>query len=178
MKRRMFFGVALLLFACGVQAALTSAQMATLKAAIIADSVLNAYPNTSDGNFALCAEKLNVVASPAYVVWDSEVTPAEWSVGVLAGATQIDALTQGKRDELFWIVKDTRNAGDVAVRNAIDDATGSQNTLKNALIAAMKRNALLVEKILAVGVGTTASPAVLGWSGPVDYQDVMQARGM
>ena len=36
--------------------------------------MLNAYPNTSDGNFDMCAQKLNVLASPAFVVWKGNVS--------------------------------------------------------------------------------------------------------
>lgn len=156
--------------------ALTTAQLATLKAAITADSTLNAYPNTTDGAFDLARDKLNVLASPAFVVWQDKLTPTLYEAALIVGATQIDALTQGKRDELFMIGKNTRDCGDVNVRAAIDDATGSQNTLKAALVAATKRNALVIEKILSTGTGTTASPATLGFSGSITYQDVQAAR--
>jgi hypothetical protein len=156
--------------------ALTPAQLPVLKAAILADSTLNAYPNTADGAFDMCVQKLNVLASPAFVVWNNAMTPAQYEAGLIVGATQIDALTQGKRDELFMIGNNTRDCSDVNVRNAVDDATGSQNTLKAALVAAMKRNATLIEKILSTGTGTTASPATLGYAGSVNYLDVLNAR--
>jgi len=156
--------------------ALTPAQQAALKAAIAADPTLNAYPNTGDGAFDMARDKLNQLASPAFVVWENQMTPAKYEAGLIAGATQIDALTQGKRDELFMIGRNTRDCSDVNVRAAIDDATGSQNTLKAALVAVTKRNALLIEKILATGTGTTASPATLGYAGTINYVDVQNAR--
>jgi len=156
--------------------ALTPAQQAALKAAITADSTLNAYPNTGDGAFDMARDKLNQLASPAFVVWEDKLTPAKYEAGLIAGATQIDALTQGKRDELFMIGQNTRDCSDVNVRAAIDDATGSQATLKAALVAVTKRNALLIEKILATGTGTTQSPATLGYAGTINYVDVQNAR--
>ena len=157
---------------------MTPAQLATLKAAILADPVLAAYPMGDDGCYDMAARELNVVANPAFVVWDDRLTPEKFEAAVIIGATQLDGLTSGKRDELFFIGKGVRNCNDTNVRAAIDDACGSANTLKNALIAAEKRNALLIEKIFATGTGTTVSPATLVWAGTVNYQDVKLARAL
>ena len=156
--------------------ALTAAQLTLLKTAIAADPTLNAYPNTADGAFDMARDKLNMVANPAFVVWEDKLTPQKYESALIVGATQIDGLTPGKRDELFMIGRNTRDCGDINVRAAIDDATGTQNTLKAALVAATKRNALLIEKILATGSGSTASPATLGFSGSINYTDVQIAR--
>ena len=155
---------------------MTPAQLATLKAAILADPVLNAYPNTGDGAYDMCAQKLNIAAAPEFVVWQNNLTPELFDSGLINGATQIDGLTQGKREELFLIGSRTRDCNIVAVRAAIDDATGSANTLKAALVAVEKRPALLGEKIFATGTGTTLSPATLVWYGSINYQDVIAAR--
>jgi len=155
---------------------LTTTQLQALKAAILADGTLNAYPNTADGAYDMCAQQLNVQAIPAFVVWQDKLTPELFDSGLISGATQIDALTQGKRDELFMIGARTRDCNNTAVRAAIDDATGSQNTLKAALVAVTKRNATLGEKIFATGTGTTASPATLGIAGTISYLDVLNAR--
>jgi len=155
---------------------LTTAQLATLKAAILADPVLNAWPNTPDGALDMCTHQLNVVASPAFVIWDYAMSPTKFESGMIAGATQIDALTQGKRDELFLVGRSTRDCSDVNVRNAINDATGSQATLKAACVDATKKNALLGEKILATGTGTTAAPATAVWIGNLAFLDVFEAR--
>ena len=60
---------------------LTPAQLITLKAAILADPVLNAYPNTSDGNFDMASggltQNLGLRApaeAPNNVVWKSNVS--------------------------------------------------------------------------------------------------------
>ena len=155
---------------------LTTAQLTTLKAAILADSTLNSYPNTADGAYDMCRNKLNVVFSPEFTVWQDQLTPDLFDAGLIAGATQIDGLTQGKRDELFMVGSRTRDANNLAVRAAIDDATGSANTLKNALIAVTKRPALYGEKIFATGTGSNASPASLVVYGQIAYTDVQAAR--
>jgi len=155
---------------------MTPAQQATLKAAILADATLNAYPNTPDGSYEMCLYKLNVDFSPTFTVWQDQLTPERFDAGLIVGATQIDGLTPGKRDELFMLGARTRDCNAVAVRNAIDDATGAASTLKAAMVAVTKRNALYGEKIFATGTGTVVSPATLVVYGNLNYLDVFAAR--
>lgn len=157
---------------------LSAAQKANLKAAILADSTLNSYPNTDDGNFDLTAQKLNVTASPAFVVWQNQMTMQLIRAGMVAGAIQLDNLTAGKRDALLYLVRDTLDGTDPALRQALDDLTGTQSTLKAALVAVQKRNAFLGEKLVLPSgtVGTTAAPATATWNGTLLWQDVKDAR--
>lgn len=157
---------------------LNTAQKSNLKAAILADSTLNAFPNNDDGNFDLCKLKLNVAASPAFVVWQTQMTMQLVRAGIVAGAVQLDNLTAGKRDALLYLVRDTLDGSDPAVRQALDDLTGTQNTLKAALVAVQKRNALLGEKLVLPSgtVGTTAAPATATWNGALLPGDVQEAR--
>ena len=69
---------------------MTPAQQATLKAAILADATLNAYPNTPDGSYEMCLYKLNVDFSPTFTVWQDQLTPERFDAGMIVGATQID----------------------------------------------------------------------------------------
>ena len=55
---------------------LTSGQLASLKADILADPAFTGLPNNSDANFAIAAV-YNATASPAFVVWRSLVTEHE-----------------------------------------------------------------------------------------------------
>src|SRR5574340_1464927 len=127
-----------------------ASQYAALKAAIQAS-----YPAAvAAQDWDTIAAALSAQAVPAYYVWQDQLTPELFDAGVLAGATQIDGLTQGKRDELFFIGGKTRNCNDPVVRAAILDACGSQNTLKSAMAAIQYRTALVVEKMLASGSGT------------------------
>lgn len=154
---------------------LTPAQLQTLKAAIAADPVLNAFPNTSDGAFEIAAA-LNLPAAPAFYVWRSEYTADQMRAAIINGITQLDALTASKRDSLLWLSQSTVNASLASTRTAFDDLTGSQNTLKAAIIDGAKRAASRAEKILATGTGSFAAPAVAGWEGTLSYQDVQAAR--
>jgi len=56
--------------------ALTASQLVVLKAAILADTTLDAFPNNDDGNSAI-AQALDLLASPVFVVWRTNVTANE-----------------------------------------------------------------------------------------------------
>jgi len=155
---------------------LQPSQYAALKTAIANDPILAAYPNTQDGAYLMAQDKLNVAFVPTFFVWQDQLTPDLYDSGLINGAVQIDALTQGKRDELFMIGNRTRDCNMPAVRAAISDAVGSQNTLKAAMLAIQTKPALYIEKIFATGTGTLVSPASLVFYGQISYQDVYSAR--
>lgn len=158
---------------------LTSAQQATLKAAILADPTLNAYPNTSDGNFDMAAQKLNVMASPAFIVWKSAVSIS--STGQSFNGTELAGLTTGNQTRLQTIAvyfSEGYNAALADVRQMFNDiwsGAGGATTRANLLVL-WKRSALLGEKILATGTGSDLSPATLGFEGNLSGADVTQAR--
>jgi hypothetical protein len=70
------------------------------------------------------------------------------------------------------------NPANPAVRAALDDFCGSQNTLKAALQAAEKRNATRAEKLFSTGTGSTASPATMSFEGQLTYQQVEAAKAL
>ena len=154
--------------------ALTPAQNATLKAYIEGDQVLSAFPNTQDGAFAIAA-LLNSASSPTFYVWRSSVTIDE----VMQNGfdwTRVDNLTVGKRDSLLWLCSESLNPNDPNVRKAISDLCGTQNTLKNSLLAALKRFATRAEQALATGTGTDADPGTLVYEGIVSQGEASNIR--
>jgi hypothetical protein len=159
--------------------ALTPAQLATLKAAILADATLNAFPNTGDGNFDMAAQKLNVVATPAFIVWKGNVTVTQ--TGQSFNGTELAGLTTGNQSRLQTIAQyftTGYNAGLADVRQMFNDiwsGAGGANTRTNLLVL-WKRSALLGEKILATGTGSDASPATMGYEGNISPTDVASAR--
>ena len=156
---------------------LDAGQLAVLKAAILADPVLNAFPNYGDGPNDI-AVLLNKQASPDFVVWQSSLTPERARAAIVSGAEQLDNLTVGKRDALLYLAAGTLDCRVAAVRSAIDNLCGTQNTLKAALVAAQKRLATRAEKILASGTGSDASPATTSFEGWLSASDVQQARAI
>jgi hypothetical protein len=156
--------------------ALTTAQLQALKAEILADAALNAQPNNSDGAFFIAAE-LNKLASPAFIVWRTNVPTADIKKAVVW--TEYIARSQGERDAFVLINSNfIVNAADANVRQGFADifsgVTGA--TTRANLTALAKRSATRAEKVLATGTGTDATPAVMGFEGELSYQDVQAAR--
>lgn len=155
---------------------LTSEQLVSLKADILAN------PAFAGWNLATSAQEVanwyNQVASPDWVVWRTSVSPDEWRDAILAGggATQLDGLTASKRDSLFWAVEGVLDVSVAAVRAALDDFCGSQNTLKAAIQAKEKRKGTRAEKLFSSGTGSSASPATMVFEGSLTYQQVEAAQ--
>jgi hypothetical protein len=161
---------------------LTTAQLAALKAAILADPVLAAFPNNDDGHFGVAAE-LNKDASPAFFVWRSTVT----SLAIMQNGfdwSRVDNLTVGKARIWDWMMRTGElnpslpnvRAGVLAVFNvAADLAT------RLAIFQHCQRPASRAEKLFAVGPGTTTTeqaigPALMVFEGQLNYQDISAAR--
>lgn len=163
---------------------MTPAQLATLKAAILADPILNAQPLTSDGAFFIAAE-LNKQAVPDFFVWRSQLTTDEimgngflWSRvktmtvdedrvwRYMTGLSVIDPSRANVRDGINSAFS---GAGDIAMRLAV--------------FGHCQRLATRFEKMFGVGTGVTTTnagvgPATMGLQGPLVYQDVEAARSL
>lgn len=159
---------------------MTPAQLATLKAAIVAASEFDGIPNNTDGALII-AEALNQTAAPSFTVWKSSVSENE----ILQNGfdwTRLDNLSVGLAriwDKIFSGPGRTLNPGKSNVRAGIEAVwVGSAPDLavRAAVYVHCKRLALRIEKILATGTGSDASPAVLGYEGQVSFDDVDAAR--
>lgn len=164
--------------------ALTPAQKATLKAAIAADSQLNAFLNNTDGAFAIAAI-LNMTASPDYWVWRSKVTQEEavgttTEDGTVWSWTTYIGRSQGERDGWREMFADTGaiNPSKTNVRQGLADIFSGAGgaTQRTHLLTVSRRRATRSEKLFSTGTGSTASPAVMGFEGSLSYQDVDDAR--
>lgn len=151
---------------------MTPTQISTLRTLADADPVAAGYVATAD-DIAL-ASWFN--EPTAHVVWRTVLSPEMARSAIIEGATQLDALTVGKRDSLFWLCSGNLNPSVPSVRAAIDDLCGTQNMLKGALQAAQKRFATRAEKVLSSGTGTTASPATLTYEGLLSYGEASIIR--
>jgi hypothetical protein len=157
--------------------ALTTEQKATLKAAILADPTLNAFPNTSDGDFDLAVYLSNTLASPAFRVWRSDVPTADVKKAIVW--TEYIGRSVGERGAFELMISNgIINASDVNVRQGIQDCfsgpsgAGTRTNLTNI----SKRDANLIEKILATGTGSDASPGTMTFVGTISGDDVASAR--
>lgn len=179
--------------------ALTSAQLATLKAAILADNTLNAFPNTDNGNGDL-ANALNAIASPDWLVWQTAVpvdaindaitwanfTPQDTPDNTVTWSNRSLAC-QGKQFNLqtMLVGRSTLDASKSNLRAGLQDAltaipSGASGASKNGgwanVQAILSRKAKLIEKILSTGTGSQATPATMGYEGTVTGDDVTRAR--
>ncbi len=159
---------------------LTPAQLPALKAAIIADSTLNAKPNNSDGNTDIAAA-FNLPSVPAFICWRSLVgitetgkafNGTEWSGMTTANHTRLQTVSQWQPDGYNAGLADIR-----AMFNDIWSGAGGTNT-RSALLALWKRIATRGEKLYATGTGSDASPGLLVFEGAIDVQDVSSARNL
>lgn len=161
---------------------LTSPQKAIIKAEIEADQVLNAYPNDSDGAFAIAAA-LNQAATPDFYVWKSSVAVNDIMQNGFDW-TRVDNLTVGKARIWEWMCsvgvlhpnQANVRAGILAVFTTAGDLATRQAAFNHC-----QKLATRAEKLLATGTGTTTTdqgvgPATMGFEGILSYQDVYEAR--
>lgn len=160
--------------------ALTPAQLAALKADILADPVLNAFPNNSDGAFAIAAI-YNIAATPDWIVWRTEVGVGEVMLNGF-NWTRVDNLSVGKARIWDWMTQfGTIDASKVNIRAGIDAVwVGTQADLdvRAAVYVHCKRKATRIEKLLSTGTGSDASPATMGFEGNISYPDIEAARNL
>jgi hypothetical protein len=157
---------------------LTPAQQATLKADILADGTLNAFPDNPDGNIEIAAA-YNIIAVPDFTVWRSNVgitetgkafNGAEWAGLTGTNHSRLQTVSQ-------WL-PEGYNAGLADIRAMFDDiwsGAGGQVT-RASLLALWKRLATRAEKLYATGTGSNAVPALLVFEGALTYTDVHLAR--
>lgn len=156
---------------------LTSEQMATLKADILAATDQATVDARANGQTTVLAGIYNQAASPAFYVWRTSFTPdqAREAISGGDGLSQLDNLTAGKRDSLLWVFDGNTNPSNATQRNAIVSLCGTQNTLKAAIAAAQKRTVTRAERLFVTGTGTEDSPGTLGWEGTLSGDDVASA---
>jgi hypothetical protein len=159
---------------------LTPSQLATLKAAINANSTWAAYPLTN-AYAQVIADSLNATASPAYVVWRSKVTQDEIMLNGFDWA-RVDNLSVGKARVWEWLFDNQEksiNPSKANVRAGIDQTwtgTAQDQAVRTAVYVHCKRNATTAEKLFATGSGTDASPSLMAFEGNLTADDVAQAR--
>jgi hypothetical protein len=164
--------------------ALTAQQLATLKADITADGVLNAFPNNGDGNFEI-AKAYNAPASPAFTAWKTSVTITEVgdkiNGGELAG---LSSLNNTRLQTVVILSQGGVNPSMADRRQFFDDIFSGAGgaTTRASLLALWKTLATRVQKLFAAGTGSDASPATLaanvGQSFQLTAQEVETARNL
>lgn len=162
---------------------LSSSQLATLKAAILAetDPIFVAYRN--DGASSLMAAWLNNPAAPTETAWS--MSADRRTLDEAATYTTFDTLAAGKRD-LWRIFLDgaPRDMAKAKNRNVVVDVWGAatNGSIAAAILAAGTRSISKAEKILigssAIETKDTVSALDLVWEGPLQASDVVDALAL
>lgn len=153
---------------------LTTDQITALRALVGAEPSLATAILTGDDQAV--AAWCNAEAAPTFYGWRKAYTSELIVAAIDVGITQVDSLTASKRDTLLWWAGRDHDATLAATRTAIDDLTGSQNTLKAAVLDGGKRALTRAEKLLSTGTGSLASPATTALGGPITGEDASSLR--
>ena len=157
---------------------MTPEQLATLKAAILADNELASLPMTSGGALVI-AEAMNSVATPDFIVWKTAVSIDEIMRNGMDWA-RVDNLSVGKARIWDWLGRlGSFDASKANVRAGIDAAwvgTAADLAVRASVYVHCKRKASRGEKLFATGTGSDAVPATMGFEGNISSDDVQQAR--
>jgi hypothetical protein len=183
--------LAILLLCPSAFGALTPAQLQALKADIAADATLSPVPNSPDGNQSV-ADAYNAAAGPAWYVWRTNVSEAEYTglpgVDVAGGNAQTvwswpAVIARSTGEQNGWMrmfATGSVNPSRANVRQGFADIfSGTQNNApaqRNHLTVLSKRTATRAEKLFSSGAGSYASPATLSFEGTLTYSDVTAAR--
>lgn len=155
---------------------LSPSQLATLKAAIVAETDPIIVAAREAGDTPTIARWYNDPATPAALVWAINVERR--TLDEAANYASFDSVIAGKRDAwrifLDGTPRDMRRAKN---RNVIVDVWGS-GTIARAILTAGTRDMTRAEKLIGGGsVKTTDTIAAtdLDWTGPLSPGDVVDA---
>ena len=155
---------------------MTPAQLATLKAAILAetDSALVALRTANDETGM--ANWYN--ADSTKICWKSKVNIDEIMRNGMDWA-RVDNLSVGKARIWDWMGRlGTIDPSKPNIRSGIDATwvgTSADLVVRAAVYVHCKRTATKAEALFTTGVGSDASPAVFDWEGFVNAQTVSDA---
>lgn len=179
MTRFMLCVLAVLCAPLAFAQSLTPAQMAGVRSAACADTN-TARPMMLAGDANALIGWLN--ADSTFVVWRTRLTRDE-ATGDGFDWAQADNLTTGQARIWEWLFDNDRratNPSSASVRAGISEAwkgTAAKLAVATFVLAASKRPANNIERALATGTGTTATPGLLTFEGraatatPIVYRD-------
>jgi hypothetical protein len=151
---------------------LTAEQKTTLRAFVVATPALNALYTI--GNLDGLAAALNAPAAPTFTVWKSQVTLG--AIGKAMNGAELANLIAANTSRLqvraaFMAAGENPSIADT--RAFYDDVFSTGGLTKTALAVLWRRAASVVEKVLAIGTGSDASPATLTFEGTLPFNDLV-----
>lgn len=178
-KRLMTFVLAFAL-ALPAFAQLTSQQIATLKAACLADVAVCKPLHDAADDVGLAAYFNTDTVT--WIVWKTSVMKDEITQDDSFDWTRVDNLTVGKArtwSELFDNASRSINPSKANVRAGIAATwvgTAADLAVQAAVLARCKRSATRAEKVLSTGTGTTATPAFVTFQGSISPAEASLIR--
>ena len=156
---------------------MTPAQLATLKAAILADPALAAISSGAATDYPAIADALNAPSNPVVKGWITNV-PASDSDDAPDMST-FDALAAGKRDSwALFLGQDGRDFTRNKVRKWVTDIWGNSTAGSNAEAILQAGTVIATRAEVAIGGVTKTTGTVSGLvricTGQVTVQDVNQ----
>ena len=156
---------------------LTTAQLITLKAAILAETDVAFVALRTANNEAGMASWYNADAAPVFIAWRTAVTTRE--TGQAFNGGEWAGMTGANHTRLQTVAQYLESYSPALsdIRAMFNDIwSGAGGTLTRAsLLALWKRSAKRVEKLFAAGVGTDAAPASLVFEGAITAQHISDA---
>lgn len=153
--------------------ALTTQQLQTLKAAILADPVM--APLAAQNAYGPIKDACNALVSPAYIVWRTSVNIDEIMRNGMDWA-RVDNLNAGKARIWDWMGRlGTIDPSKANIRAGIDATwvgTAADLAVRDTVYTHCKRSATFAEKLFASGLGTTVSPSTMTFEGQVSDADI------
>ena len=155
---------------------MTPAQLATLKAAILAETDATFVTHRTAGATGLMQQWFN--AASTFVVWKARVTVAE--TGIAINSSELAGLTTANTNRLSVLAAYSGgqfNPSIADVRSGFNDVFGGAGGVNTraALLALWKRFATRAEKLFATGTGSDAAPGLLVFEGSVSEYEIVQA---
>ncbi len=158
---------------------LSSAQLVTLAAHIRANTDPAVVAALAAGADNELARLYNLPASPAFIVWRSDVRAEEtgnaWVGTDIDGMSalnmqRLQLLLQSAPSGVFDMTRADRRAG---FENPF--GTNQNNASRVAMRAVWKRSLLLVERVFASGTGSDATPGATTYEGTVTPDEIGRA---
>lgn len=163
--------------------ALTFEQKQVFAADLQANQNADVLAWIAQNSVGLIADWYNTPTDPAHIVWKTIVQLEEITSNGF-NWVRVDNLSVGKARIWEWMFGSEDNSINPSkpnIRAGIAEVwkgTAADLAVQATVLNHCKRPATRVEKLFAVGVGTSAEPALLTFEGLIHWQDVVDALAM
>lgn len=154
----------------------------TLEQRAILHTDILAHPENNGLDDIQLAAYYNTPDPEGYIVWKTRVYQDDITQDEGFTWSRVDNLSVGKARVWEWMFSNSQksiNASKQNIRGGIDTVwvgTAADLLVRAAVYVHCKRTATRLEKLFAIGTGTTASPGMLEVEGNITYAEISGAR--